>query len=740
MGDLDYVIRHTWLNHLDEATLAQIRASLERVQLKQGDVLFAQGEPGDSMYAITEGMVEVLVQDEEGDSWLVALRGRGDFIGEMALITGQKRTATVKAAEDSELWGLDKAVFDNICSNNREILRQLGDYMGPKLQMIQLVSVMSGLFGVLDMATLMDLETRLSWKHLPSGETLASSAEPQGSMFIIVNGRLRVELVRPDGGRSHLGYIGRGDTVGEFNLLTGENKEILLTALRDADLVRLSQDVIESLLEKNPSSVLRFVRRTASRMESAERTGRASGLAATTFALFPLDESVPVTDVAAQIAKALAPYGSIAHLSSERFDRQYGREGAAQTRVSDPTNISIVHWLSVQEHAHTFVIYECDPGSTPWTRRCLRQADRILLVGLATGRPGPGRGEQSLLSDGYAANQELVLLHPSSTLHPSNTREWLQDRNLRAHHHLRLEVPGDVERLARRLIGKEIALVLSGGGARGFAHAGVFRALEEAGIPVDLIAGTSMGALVGGALAQGDGYTEIMTFARQYGSPSTLFDFTLPLVSFLASYKLTRMLQDIFGKRLIEDLWRPFFCISADLTKARPIVHREGPVWEAIRGSLALPGIFSPFPYRGSLVVDGGVMNNTPIDLMREAYPGAWIAGVNVNPTTEMLEDYTFGPGISGLRVLFNKLNPLSGKTKVPSIFSTLTRSTEIKGIYQMEMVRDMADLIIQPDVSSWGFMDFRPAVEIADAGYRATLARTDEIVADLQDKGFQLS
>jgi predicted acylesterase/phospholipase RssA len=176
------------------------------------------------------------------------------------------------------------------------------------------------------------------------------------------------------------------------------------------------------------------------------------------------------------------------------------------------------------------------------------------------------------------------------------------------------------------------------------------------------------------------------------------------------------------------------------ITWPRPIIHREGPVWEAVRGSLALPGIFAPLPYQGSLIVDGGVMNNTPIDLMREAYPGAWIAGVNVNPTTEMLEDYTFGPGISGLRLLFNKLNPLSDKTKAPSIFSTLTRSTEIKGIYQMEMVREMADLIIQPDVSRWGFMDFRPAAEIADAGYRAALPRVAEIVTDLQDKGFQLS
>jgi len=369
----------------------------------------------------------------------------------------------------------------------------------------------------------------------------------------------------------------------------------------------------------------------------------------------------------------------------------------------------------------------------------LRQADRIVLIGQADNSPKLGAIEQALGDHGYSADQELVLLYPPSTEMPSGTKAWLTPRTVKAYHNVRLSNTADFGRLARRLIGKEMALVLSGGGARGFAHAGVYRALMEAGIPVDLIGGTSIGALVGGALAQGYGYESVLSQAQGWGSPQSLFDFTIPAVSFMASHKLTRMLQDLFEDRRIEDLWQPFFCVSANLSSGRPVVHRDGLLWEAVRGSLALPGIFVPFSYGGDVLVDGGVMNNFPVDLMRKTCPTGWITGVDVSSPKDVDHEYSFNSGLSGWRVILNSINPFSRKIRAPSIFSTLTRTTEVKGVYQMALVQDKADMIIKPDISAWSFLDFRPSKDIAEVGYQRTIAVMDELTAGLMAGGFRI-
>ncbi len=197
---------------------------------------------------------------------------------------------------------------------------------------------------------------------------------------------------------------------------------------------------------------------------------------------------------------------------------------------------------------------------------------------------------------------------------------------MRLHHHLRLGDDTSLEQVARRLTGTSIDLVLGGGGARGWAHVGVIRAFEEAGIPIDAIAGTSMGGLVAAASALGLRWQEIQDLARQWSSQHRLFDYTLPFVSFFTGRKITELLQDIAGDVQVEDLWGGFFCVSSSLTRAKPVVHRRGPLWKAMRATMSLPALLPPVPEESELLIDGGYLINMPTGLMRDLYGtgGSW--------------------------------------------------------------------------------------------------------------------
>jgi NTE family protein len=168
-----------------------------------------------------------------------------------------------------------------------------------------------------------------------------------------------------------------------------------------------------------------------------------------------------------------------------------------------------------------------------------------------------------------------------------------------------------------------LALVLSGGGARGFAHLGVIRALREARIPIDFVGGASIGAIIAAGVAMGWSDEEMkLRYRRGFVDTNPVNDYTFPLVALTRGRKVSRLLEREYGNVVIEDLRRPFFCISANLTTGRAFEHRDGALWNALRASVAIPGIMPPVFRGDNILVDGATINNLPVDVMQRHAPG----------------------------------------------------------------------------------------------------------------------
>ncbi len=702
---------------------------LDHLQLPAGEVLLRQGDPGDDLYVVLTGCLAISIERPGTASALIDEIGPGGVVGEMALLTGQPRSATARAVETSDLARLSRADFERLAAGYPETLQAFLHRVLPRLRRVQLVGVLTELFGELGPAAIRDLEAELDWVSVGSGARLFAEGDAGDDVYIVVNGRLRVVATDTDGSRRVLEEVGRGAAIGELGLLTGEPRAATVLAVRDTDLLRLSKAAFDRLADVHPRAMLQIARSAAMRLRQVARHGSRRQHRPRSFALVPAHGDVELGRFAEALADALGRDGSTLRLASATVDRLLAKPGIAQAGEDTVIHEAVVAWLSSQERETTYLLLEADAEPTPWTRRCLRQADRVLVVGLAGRDPAPGAIEAALGTGGVDARHELVLLHAEGARQPVDTAAWLAARHVQTHHHVRLGNTADLRRLARRVSGRATGLVLGGGGARGFAHIGALRAFAEAGMEFDVVGGTSIGSVIGGAAAAGLSPEAMTELARAFASPRKLLDRTLPVTSLMAGRKVTALYRQVFGDAAIEDLWIPYFAISSGLSRAQAVVHRQGPLWAAVRASTALPAIFPPLlAGDGEVLVDGGVMNNMPLDVMRAACEDGLVVGVNPMPTHDRLRPYRFGPSLSGWDALWGRLRLFGSKVRAPSILGAVMRATEINSANRMRQpaFRAQADLLVEPPVGEFPILAFSDYAPIIDIGYRSTSAAID--------------
>jgi NTE family protein len=558
-------------------------------------------------------------------------------------------------------------------------------------------------------AALKRLLSEANWFGLPGGMLLKRDGENDQALFLVVTGALGVFVDDEKGKRRLVAHVPAGETVGEMSLISGDAHSAQLVALRDTELLRISRDGFNSLIARHPRVMLNLMRIVVRRLQ--QTTHRPTdGARPKTFAIVPLQEGLSHTHIAQRLAAALKDMGSKAAV----LDASSAEQSA--------------DWFNEFEAAHDIVFYRGDTPTSPWTQLCLRQADRVFLMARAD-EPLPLKPlDLPAFKERATGLPELLLLHPEGRAYGLPEHFAIRSGLFDSHHHVRQGNAEDIARLARFVSGRAVGLVLAGGGARGFAHIGVIKALREARVPLDNLGGTSMGAIIAAGIAMEwsiEEQTERMRAAFVTANP--LSDYTLPLIALVRGKKVSDLLREHFGEVRIEELPKPFFCVSSDLTSGRIHVHRQGPLWRALRASVALPGILPPVTHHGHLLVDGGVMNNLPVDVMSQRPHGPIIASDVTGELDLRVADSRYGE-----RPIWWLIWQRMRGT--PSIVSILMRSGTVGSEAQRRIVREQADYLFEPPLADVGLRDWKKFDRAIAEGYEHAQSRIQEKGVPLAD------
>ncbi|MEX2549680.1 MAG: patatin-like phospholipase family protein, partial [Nitriliruptoraceae bacterium] len=362
------------------------------------------------------------------------------------------------------------------------------------------------------------------------------------------------------------------------------------------------------------------------------------------------------------------------------------------------TELRVDRWLDELEAEVDLVLLQSDPGSTAWTQRCLDRADHVVLVADATADPARTTLESTLLPARHLPHQRVTLLlhHPAGTERPRGTLDWLTERDVDDHLHLRAGHAGDIGRLARTLSGRAVWLVLGGGGAKGFAHLGLVRAMEEVGLPIDGLAGSSAGSALAALVAIEVPTDELP--ARTEELFHKVLDYTAPVSGLIAGERIARAIERGVGDRDISDTWLPYRCVSTNLTRSTTVVHRRGDLQRAMRASMSIPGVMPAVAFGEDLHVDGGVMNNLPVDVARGETPTGTVIASDVAPVLGPRAKEDHGLYVHGGGVLARRWLPGIKAPRVPKLMPTLMRSLLVAAAQARDrgVEQGLADLHVQ--------------------------------------------
>jgi predicted acylesterase/phospholipase RssA len=599
-----------------------------------------------------------------------------------------------------------------------------------------IVGVLSAvdLFADISQTALEELASESVRVHFVRGETLMREGDAADCMYVVVSGRLRAVLLESDGSERILREVGPGESVGEMGLISGACRAATVRAVRDSELIRISAAGFSQVVCSCPDALIEITRVIVEWLR-AGYLDRRSAASTRTIGILPAGSGAPLSEFASRLEKALSHVGPVLRLDSRRFDAFLG-EGAALDDIDiwDETDSTIAAWLTRQELSHRFVLYEADRDNTAWTRRCIRQADRIILVGdqsASSERSAPEAVLFGALSEAVTPLLEFVLLHPEPGQLTTGTGRWLELRPGARLHHMHLDTPAHFDRLVRFLTDRAVGLVLGGGGARGAAHIGVIRALREVGIPIDMVGGTSAGGMISALFAMGFSWEAMRDAMRRQLVDSGMFrKYTLPIVSLIAANPPDSAARQVYGDTQIEDLLTSFFCVSCNLSTGGTVVHRRGSVWRAVRATVSLPGILVPVVEKRHLLVDGGVVDNLPATIMKELCGGPVIV-VNVSPDSDVMLEQDLQGFPSPAEIVWSWVNPFKKAIRVPTIMTVMNRVVVVNSLFRKEVAMRQADFLVDVPVDMYGLLDFDAMDEMLEVGYRHTVGLLESWESD---------
>ena len=578
------------------------------------------------------------------------------------------------------------------------------------------------MFASLDDDMLREIVSKMEFLHLEGQDILFRQGDSGDALYIVVSGRLQVVAERRDGTRAAIGQIGVGEVAGEMALIGGELRTATVLAIRDSAIARLTKSAFDELIDRYPHKLLRVFGSAAIARTRESLTDRLlRSRPPRTIGVIAGEPSVRVNDFCSNVIQRLAGIVNARLISKHMLASQLA--AVAPSGEGTEVQAPITHWLNENEADVDLLVYEGDRIDREWTKRILRQSDHVLVVGDGSAipsRPDPAFTDAAQKGVSFS----IILLH-TSTASPTGASRWLQTYGIDRVHHVREGSYLDLERLARFLTGTAVGIVLSGGFARGIAHAGVIRALDECGVPRDLMGGTSIGGIVAAECILGLGYEQLVQTTCD-GFKTCFRDVTLPFVSLIAGHNLARYMESICGDMQIEDLPIPFFCVSTNLSRGQMHIHIRGPLTRSLLATSRAPGVFPPIVENGDLLVDGGIADNLPVVFMQTFGNGPVLAS-DVSEFAERMQCQDYGLAVSGWKRLVRKLNVFKPQEFVPTLDYTLMRTIEFGGVASRQHAMQVADFYIRPPLGCFKVNDFKQGRRMAEVAYEYARPRVEQ-------------
>jgi lysophospholipid hydrolase len=681
------------------------------LHLEAGNVLIREGDLSDTIYVFLEGSLIVSRNLDGEEVRLTTIDEPGTVVGEMVAMGGGRRTATVTAATPCRLVAFDPDTFHELMAGEPDLAADLASLAVRRAEENELAELLTRHFEITDAGALAATTAAVEWHRLKQGDLLFEAGEDSDRLYFVVRGRLVATRLDPaEEIEERLGVAGRGDVVGEVGLLRGISRTATVRALRDSVLASMDHEAFLDLVDRQPRVMVGMGMKAVARAQG--ESGRSSPSTVIALAAAPgVDGRRLIEDLGAELSR----FGSVEQLSPEAVDRLLGTPGIADSSEGEFGDVRVSRLLHEAEIEADHLLLDLGASAGSWSRRCLGMADRLLVAVPAGAEDEMLDRTLSLLGgcpQGLA--RTAVLVHSDGSGKPSASARLAERLAADDVLHLRPGAP-DVGRVARVAAGRGNVLVLGGGGGRGFAHIGVLRALREFGVAVDIVGGASIGGIIGAAIADGMNPDELVEWAKvHFARP---LDYTIPVVGLIKGRRIARSARETFDDRWIEDLLLTYFAVSTDLSASRIHVHRSGPLPLAIRATSAIPGVMPPVPFGNHLLVDGGVLNNLPLDIARDFAPAGQVIGVDIAPPKGPGARSDYGLSVSGWEAM-------RATRKYPGISAVLLRSMITASMRERDtqVLSGLADCYLDLDIRGISMLAFNDPAGVAQRGYEAAM------------------
>ena len=622
--------------------------------------------------------------------------------------------------------------MDSLMENDNEIGNILEKLSVEEYDKGKLFGIFRGLYGEkMDYKSHKEIYKKGKWVFLEDNSNLFNYGEKSDSFYLLVTGLLKAYIPKK-GELIEVGEIYEGEVIGEMGILTNEARSASIFATRDSVVFKIDLEKANEIIMQYPLVLLQVATKIADRLRNVQDSNERhrTDIHSIVQLSSGKNHTKEIISIGNSLIDSMNKFNRSIVVSSKKVNEILNIESINAELERDKFYPALDDLVDNFTKENRYLLLLCDEEYTPWTTWCLAISDKnIFVVEESAGVSNTELLNKMNLSEKDIPihlhdEKQLIIYHQSKNSFPSKTSSIIEMLpKISNHYHMSINNKNDSDRVSRLIAKKGIGLCLSGGGAKGNAHIGVYKALIEHNIPIDAVCGTSAGGIVASLIAFGYDPETIISRLKETYKRNSFKEYTIPVTSIIATKKVIQDAIFLGNDMDIEDLWIPYFSIAVNISKSKLDVIDKGPVYKATRATAALPGILLPVIKDTSFLVDGGLINNMPGDIMLKKYGGKLIS-VSVSPQEDLDAKFNDFPNQSSYFI--KKLLRMNKKFphEIPGLSNILMRSIFVASSNKIKEVIDLSDLFLDLQVKDVGLLEFEKIDESVEFGYEYAMKK----------------